>query len=485
MVCSPPTHLVVVLASVLVSCSALSDDGPDDRSNNAPEHLCESSAEAGRDVIASRCLECHSVDLTGADRQAAPEGSDFDTDGDVRQWAERIRVRAIEQRNMPASDPLDDCEATALDALLTDVTSGPCEPRCDGRDCGSDGCGGSCGDCGDGELCQTDSGLCVAEDCTPNCAGVQCGPDGCGGVCGTCEAPESCTDAGQCTCVADCDGKVCGTDGCGGSCGSCTLDDVCDGGMCACVPDCDAKMCGPDGCGGSCGDCTAPQVCNTRMGTCADNCTPDCDGRICGDDGCGGSCGTCDAGETCLSDGTCACVPDCVGKVCGGDGCGGSCGDCDANETCTSGACECVPDCSGKSCGGDGCGGSCGTCLSGGTCNAGVCEYGDVSFADDLMPIFDQHGCGTNNCHGGVMPRENLDMSSTQVAYDDMVGQPAEQCNDRLLVEAGSPSTSYLIDKVVGSDLCFGSRMPKSGSGLSDSEIDLIRIWILDGAPNN
>ena len=38
--------------------------------------------------------------------------------------------------------------------------------RCDGRACGSDGCGGSCGSCSDGDLC-ADDGQCVApkNDC--------------------------------------------------------------------------------------------------------------------------------------------------------------------------------------------------------------------------------------------------------------------------------------------------------------------------------
>ncbi|MCB9594757.1 MAG: hypothetical protein H6719_18700 [Sandaracinaceae bacterium] len=44
-----------------------------------------------------------------------------------------------------------------------------CAPRCDGRSCGSDGCGGTCGSCGAGTRCE--AGACVAgagptEDCS-------------------------------------------------------------------------------------------------------------------------------------------------------------------------------------------------------------------------------------------------------------------------------------------------------------------------------
>ena len=45
---------------------------------------------------------------------------------------------------------------------LTNAINGgfPCTPNCAGKDCGYDGCGGSCGECGEGEICQ--SGQCSA-----------------------------------------------------------------------------------------------------------------------------------------------------------------------------------------------------------------------------------------------------------------------------------------------------------------------------------
>jgi MYXO-CTERM domain-containing protein len=55
--------------------------------------------------------------------------------------------------------------------------------------------------------------------CVPACTGRQCGPDGCGGSCGTCPATDTCSAAGECVCTPQCAGKTCGPDGCGGSCG--------------------------------------------------------------------------------------------------------------------------------------------------------------------------------------------------------------------------------------------------------------------------
>ncbi len=91
-----------------------------------------------------------------------------------------------------------------------------CVAECDGRTCGDDGCGGSCGACEHGRRCV--GGLCVV-DCAPACDGRQCGDNGCGGTCGECAAGFACVD-GSCTddCVPDCAGKACGSDGCGGTC---------------------------------------------------------------------------------------------------------------------------------------------------------------------------------------------------------------------------------------------------------------------------
>jgi len=206
-----------------------------------------------------------------------------------------------------------------------------CPPRCEGRTCGDDGCGGQCGACSGGDVCR--SGLC----CTPACAGRECGPDGCGGQCGSCADDEAC-QAGRCACVPACEGRTCGPDGCGGVCGTCGADQVCQEGSC-CVRGCAGKTCGPDACGGSCGACGGAFQC--QEGLCV--CVPACQGKACGDDGCGGSCGACGEGEMCAQ-GACVCAPACAGKACGDDGCGGSCGACGPDEECAkNGQCQPIP----------------------------------------------------------------------------------------------------------------------------------------------
>lgn len=241
-----------------------------------------------------------------------------------------------------------------------------CVPMCADRSCGVDGCGGSCGDCGAGEVCSV-AGTCIPA-CVADCSQQMCGDDGCGGSCGDCAAPTPLCDTvvGRCTdCLGDCTNRICGDDGCGGSCGTCDAPFVCAAnGSCECVADCTGRECGFS-CDVMCGpECDAGEICNDA-GRC-EVCTPSCAGRVCGDDGCGGTCGDCAAEQRCTEAGLCeAC--NCGVAECSADGC---CGDCpvDSNGTalvCTSaGLCSCQPDCmpacDGRSCGPDGCGGTCG-----------------------------------------------------------------------------------------------------------------------------
>jgi len=74
-----------------------------------------------------------------------------------------------------------------------------CVPDCAGRQCGSDGCGGSCGNCWtlegaiDNSLCQPDFS-CPA--C--GCGAKECGIDVCGSVCGSCVGDWTCNAESKC-----------------------------------------------------------------------------------------------------------------------------------------------------------------------------------------------------------------------------------------------------------------------------------------------
>ena len=126
----------------------------------------------------------------------------------------------------------------------------PCEPVCGERQCGLDPvCGTeSCGECEEGEVCDDGACLCAGEACAegccgegevclwdgaccaPDCGGRECGDDGCGGSCGPgCSAGELCAwESGSCVTSCACDFDV----------GFCEPDAPDSFTACGCDPDC-------------------------------------------------------------------------------------------------------------------------------------------------------------------------------------------------------------------------------------------------------
>jgi hypothetical protein len=106
-----------------------------------------------------------------------------------------------------------------------------------------------------------------------------------------------------------------------------------------------------------------------------------------------------------------------------------------------------------------------------------------VSFAADIEPILAAN-CAGRGCHGSVAPKEGLNLTRG-AAYGRLVGVESGQCQGRLLVEPGDPAGSYLMDKLLGVDLCAGTRMPKADSSLPKAQLDAIGAWICAGARND
>jgi hypothetical protein len=100
-----------------------------------------------------------------------------------------------------------------------------------------------------------------------------------------------------------------------------------------------------------------------------------------------------------------------------------------------------------------------------------------------VYPIFQLSAVGCPSCHTGGAPPAGLNLSSVSTAYANLVGVAATECSpSKLRVAAGSPSTSYIINKLTGTGLCSGVRMPKGRAALSSTQIDTVRAWIGSGA---
>ena len=67
-------------------------------------------------------------------------------------------------------------DETAVVDVTMDITAEEiCILGCFGRECGSDGCGGSCGKCGEGFECDSQDGVCEAQCESYWCEGRECG----------------------------------------------------------------------------------------------------------------------------------------------------------------------------------------------------------------------------------------------------------------------------------------------------------------------
>ncbi len=86
----------------------------------------------------------------------------------------------------------------------------------------------------------------------------------------------------------------------------------------------------------------------------------------------------------------------------------------------------------------------------------------------------------TVGCHNATQKQADLDLLSPDVA-SRVVDKNATGigCTNRILVVAGDPDSSYLIDKVLNVPGICGGQMPVVGS-LSGDEIETLRQWIVD-----
>jgi len=351
-------------------------------------------------------------------------------------------------------NPETGCENVADDALcndLIDCTADVCDPEagcahlpddvvCDDANvCTDDMCTGQvgcenkpyedgtpCGEPGGGDTCQ--NGLCT---CVPDCEGKVCGDDGCGGTCGECCGPQSVCIDGQCPCQPVCELKECGPDGCCGSCGECDWTQDCVEGICVikgCDFLCDGLQCGfvgpNDEC--NCGICDDGEDCT--IDSCNED-TAECDFDV---DAAIGQ--PCDDNFACTEDDVC--VP--------GLGCEGTPVECDDGNECTMDFCDLLSgNCSFSSGGLNGSNCDDGNpCTSGEKCSFGVCvgipkalQYVNVEecpcdIAGDCAPYEDGSVCtGTLGCLESDLGGHCYVDPATVLDCDDDVECTTDSCH--------------------------------------------------------
>jgi hypothetical protein len=89
--------------------------------------------------------------------------------------------------------------------------------------------------------------------------------------------------------------------------------------------------------------------------------------------------------------------------------------------------------------------------------------------------------CAISGCHGGGTVQFGLRLDPGFSAAN-LINVVSPQDSNRIRVIPGDPNASFLIQKLEGTP-ALGDRMPQFGPYLPQATIDVIRQWILSGAP--
>ncbi|MBT9557538.1 MAG: hypothetical protein IV100_15975 [Myxococcales bacterium] len=395
---TPLRPCALVSAVLLLGACATASDGEGDLGT------VDAAVDAGGDV-----LDVDEPDDTGdiaAGGDAEADGGDAEpsdaTPGDVGQ--EDVTLVDVAQTDVASTCDAAECAAKANPcqtgtcfegACLIEDSSGPCD---DGDPC----------TLGDSCLVGTCAGFSQPGCCTTDCEGKVCGDDGCGGSCGACLDGTVCGPLGSCV-VGAVGGDTCADAALVGglpfevtsttkglqndyavpalACNQValgtygndaafryvadftgyvvvTLDGLDVQSDVYVLSDCDDTKYGCSvGTSSTFSNPTLPISAPVEAGRTyfivvdgsdgggaftlsVDACVPDCDGKECGLDGCGHWCDVCPvlSAEVCSTDNECVCVPSCDDKACGDDGCGGSCGECAGGAICDLWGHDCVAE---------------------------------------------------------------------------------------------------------------------------------------------
>jgi len=106
------------------------------------------------------------------------------------------------------------------------------------------------------------------------------------------------------------------------------------------------------------------------------------------------------------------------------------------------------------------------------------------SFSQDVWLGIVQNSCALSGCHGNGSASQGLNLDQANM-LQSTINIPASQDSSRFRINPGNAEESYLYRKVDPNLSHSGSMMPRGGSPLSESELEIIRTWINEGAPDN
>jgi hypothetical protein len=105
-----------------------------------------------------------------------------------------------------------------------------------------------------------------------------------------------------------------------------------------------------------------------------------------------------------------------------------------------------------------------------------------ATFSRIQFEIFNQ-SCAVTSCHDTATHQSGLDLSVGN-SYVQIVNIAAVEMPSLKRVAPYDPTNSFLFQKM-NSTTNVGVQMPPGASPLSTDQLNLVRDWILSGAPNN
>jgi len=100
-----------------------------------------------------------------------------------------------------------------------------------------------------------------------------------------------------------------------------------------------------------------------------------------------------------------------------------------------------------------------------------------ASIQDNVFTV----SCAVPGCHGGAGAQQGLRLDPGFSA-GNLINVPSPRDPTLIRVVPGDPDASFLIQKLQGTQT-LGDRMPDGGPYLTTATVNVIRQWILDGAP--
>jgi hypothetical protein len=102
---------------------------------------------------------------------------------------------------------------------------------------------------------------------------------------------------------------------------------------------------------------------------------------------------------------------------------------------------------------------------------------------DQIQGAIFSPDCATSGCHNATTMAAGLSLANADTSFAELVDEFSNQVGQQnvKLVEPGNPDASYLIRKMENAAGITGDVMPPA-QALPQSEIDVIRQWITDGA---